>query len=84
VLVVEVESPASRRIDRFSKPALYAEADIESYWRIERTEAGPVAHLYQGASGGHYLHHRAVNPGESVLAELPYQVQVAPATWLTG
>ncbi|MGH3683256.1 MAG: Uma2 family endonuclease [Natronosporangium sp.] len=80
-LVVEVESRGSRRHDRFTKPSLYAEAGIESYWRIERTSAGPVAHLYSRASGGHYQLHRSVNPGDSYLAELPFAVQVAPATW---
>jgi Uma2 family endonuclease len=81
-LVVEVESRGSRKHDRFTKPALYAEAGIGSYWRIERTGAGPVAHVYEAPSGGHYRHHRAVNPGESHLVELPYQVQVAPASWV--
>lgn len=80
-LVVEVESKASRRHDRFTKPSLYAEAGIESYWRIERTSAGPVAHLYSRAAGGHYQLHRSVNPGETHLAELPFAVQVAPASW---
>jgi Uma2 family endonuclease len=80
-LVVEVESKGSRRHDRFTKPSLYAEAGIESYWRIERTSAGPVAHLYSRAAAGHYQLHRSVNPGDSHLAELPYAVQVAPATW---
>ncbi len=81
-LVVEVESKGSRRHDRFTKPVLYAEAGIASYWRIERTEAGPVAHVYEQPSGGHYRQHRAINPGESRLIELPYPVQVAPATWV--
>lgn len=80
-LVVEVESKGSRRHDRFTKPSLYAEAGIESYWRIERTSAGPVAHLYSRAAGGHYQLHQSVNPGDSYLAELPFAVQVAPATW---
>jgi Uma2 family endonuclease len=83
-LVVEVESPHTRRHDRFLKPGLYAEADIESYWRIECTGQGPAAHLYTRASAGHYALHRCVNPGRVVLAELPYAVQVAPATWTTG
>jgi Uma2 family endonuclease len=82
-LVVEVESKGSRKHDRFTKPALYAESGIESYWRIEPTEAGPVAHLYEGPSGGHFRHHRSINPGETHLAELPYPVQVAPATWMS-
>ncbi len=82
-LIVEVESTGSRKHDRFTKPALYAEAGIESYWRIEPTEAGPVAHIYEGPSGGHYRHHRSINPGETHLVELPYPVQVAPATWMS-
>jgi Uma2 family endonuclease len=80
-LVVEVESPSSRRFDRCVKPGLYAEAGVESYWRIERTSNGPVAHLYTRAAAGHYELHRSVNPGQCVTAELPYAVQVAPATW---
>lgn len=80
-LVVEVESPHSRRHDRCVKAGLYAEAGIESYWRVERTSNGPVAHLYTKAESGHYHLHRAVQPGQVVTAELPYAVQVAPATW---
>jgi Uma2 family endonuclease len=80
-LVVEVESAHSRRVDRCLKAALYAEADIEAYWRVERNGNGPVAHLYNVPSGGHYHQHRAVHPGQVVTAELPYAVQVAPATW---
>jgi Uma2 family endonuclease len=80
-LVVEVESPHSRRYDRCLKPAVYADAGVESYWRVERTAHGPVAHLYTRAGAGHYDLHRAVAPGRCVTAELPYAVQVAPATW---
>ncbi|MEJ3744511.1 Uma2 family endonuclease [Actinomycetes bacterium KLBMP 9797] len=80
-LVVEVESPSSRRLDRCLKAGVYAEAGIESYWRIERTSNGPVAHLYTRAAAGHYELHRCVNHGQCVTAELPYAVQVAPATW---
>ncbi|QSB15999.1 Uma2 family endonuclease [Natronosporangium hydrolyticum] len=81
-LVVEVEAAGSRRLDRFTKPALYAEAGIESYWRIEPTQAGPVTHLYTQASGGHYRQHRSINPGETAVVELPFQLQLAPASWL--
>lgn len=80
-LVVEFESPHSRRVARCLKPTLYAEAGIESYWRIECTANGPVAHLYTGAAAGHYQSHRSVHPGQCVTAELPYAVQVAPAAW---
>jgi Uma2 family endonuclease len=82
-LVVEVESPTSRRLDRHIKPALYAEAGIEAYRRIERTSNGPTAHLYTLTKSGKYLQHRSVNTGETVLAEPPYETPVAPATWST-
>jgi hypothetical protein len=80
-LVVEVETPHSRRVDRCLKPGLYADAGVESYWRIERTAHGPVAHLYTRAGAGHYDLHRSVAPGRLVTAELPYAVQLAPAGW---
>jgi Uma2 family endonuclease len=83
-LVVEVESHPSRRWDRCVKPGLYAEAGIESFWRIERTANGPIAHLYTRAAAGHYHLHRSVSTGETHLAELPYAVQLAPASWLHG
>ncbi|MFK8848187.1 Uma2 family endonuclease [Streptomyces sp. Ac-502] len=52
-LVVEVVSEGSRLADRFSKPAMYAEAGIRSYWRIERGDDGlPVVHEF-------WLHHEA-------------------------
>ncbi|MEV4744491.1 Uma2 family endonuclease [Streptomyces sp. NPDC049555] len=38
VLAVEIVSPGSRTDDRFLKPALYAQAGIDYYWRIEQGE----------------------------------------------
>ncbi|MEU7920647.1 Uma2 family endonuclease [Micromonospora zamorensis] len=35
VLAVEIVSPSTRSIDRVLKPALYAQAGIPFYWRIE-------------------------------------------------
>lgn len=47
VLAVEIVSPGSRSEDRFYKPALYAGAKIDHYWRIERGEDDlPVVHEY--------------------------------------
>ena len=40
-LTVEIVSPGSRTLDRFAKPALYAEAGIPFFWRVE-TEDGIV------------------------------------------
>lgn len=81
-LVVEVESPSSRRHDRFTKPALYAEAGIESYWRIERTDLGPVAYVYQRAKAGHYELIESVGPADRARVELPFPVEVVPARWI--
>ncbi|MGB2568446.1 Uma2 family endonuclease [Micromonospora citrea] len=46
LLVVEIVSEGSRSIDRVLKPALYAEADIPYFWRVE-TEAGIVVHAHK-------------------------------------
>jgi Uma2 family endonuclease len=46
VLAVEIVSPGSITMDRFAKPALYAEACIPWYWRIEMTE-GIEVHTYR-------------------------------------
>jgi Uma2 family endonuclease len=35
LLAIEIVSPGSQTLDRFAKPALYAEAGIPFYWRIE-------------------------------------------------
>jgi hypothetical protein len=80
-LVVAVETPAVHRIERLVKPGVYAEAGIESYWRVECTNHGPVAHLYSHPRMDRYAQHRCVHPGENVLAEYPFEVLVAPSTW---
>jgi hypothetical protein len=37
----------SARLDRETKPAEYARAGINHFWRIERHGEGPTAHLYR-------------------------------------
>ncbi|WP_229400463.1 Uma2 family endonuclease [Micromonospora okii] len=44
VLAVEIVSPSTRSIDRVLKPALYAQAGIPFYWRIEVEDGGLVVH----------------------------------------
>ncbi|RKN13241.1 Uma2 family endonuclease [Micromonospora musae] len=41
VLAIEIVSPSTRSIDRVLKPALYAQAGIPFYWRVE-TEDGAL------------------------------------------
>lgn len=38
LLAIEVVSPSSKALDRITKPALYAEAGIPFYWRVETTD----------------------------------------------
>jgi Uma2 family endonuclease len=80
-LVVEVESPASRRYDRLLKPALYADAGIAGYWRVEPGPDGPVLHAYALARDGRYAAQRSVRAGELVAVDAPYPVRLAPAAW---
>jgi len=47
LLVVEIVSKGSERLDRETKPAEYARAGITHFWRIERRGEGPTAHLYR-------------------------------------
>jgi Uma2 family endonuclease len=46
VLVVEIVSQGSQTMDRFAKPALYAEAGIPFYWRVE-THDGLEVYTYR-------------------------------------
>jgi Uma2 family endonuclease len=54
LLVVEVVSPATRRRDRFDKPAGYAAVGISHYWRVEQDPVRIYAYRLgdrPGASG---------------------------------
>ena len=46
-LVVEVVSPESAHRDRTVKLRKYAEAGIPHYWRVEKEDELPVAHVYE-------------------------------------
>jgi Uma2 family endonuclease len=81
-LVVEVETPASRRYDRLLKPTLYADAGIASYWRIETDEAAPSLRLYTRQEAGAYTLERTIEGSELVELEAPFPVRVAPSTWV--
>ncbi|MFD0741217.1 Uma2 family endonuclease [Phytohabitans flavus] len=63
-LVVEVVSPDSRAADRVNKPAVYADAGIPEYWRVEEADDGePVIYqhkLVHVAGGARYAEARVV------------------------
>jgi Uma2 family endonuclease len=46
VLAVEIVSPGSERDDRLFKPALYAEAGVAHFWRVEREGDRPAVFAY--------------------------------------
>lgn len=79
LLVAEVVSPSSRRMDRMVKPSILAEFGIPAYWRVELD--GPstplvVVHVLEGAV---YREVVTVRAGESVLVDTPFPVELRPA-----
>lgn len=81
-LVVEVESPTTSRYDRLLKPALYADAGIPAYWRIEPDPAVPVLRLYTLAADGGYALHRTIQGDQMVALDSPFPVRVVPSSWV--
>jgi Uma2 family endonuclease len=78
-LAVEVVSPSSTTHDRFTKPALYAEARIPNYWRVEIGKNGPTVHLYAlGADDVVYTRTHVVRPGQTVVVDAPWKVLLTP------
>lgn len=51
-LVVEVVSGSTRRTDRLAKPAEYAAAGLERFWRVE-TEPDVALHAYELQAGAY-------------------------------
>ncbi|MGH9064573.1 MAG: Uma2 family endonuclease, partial [Acidimicrobiales bacterium] len=75
-LVVEIVSPGSRTTDRLTKPAIYARAGIEFYWRVELDE-GPtiVAHrLHRGA----YVEQASASAVERLVLDEPFPIALEP------
>jgi Uma2 family endonuclease len=79
-LVVEVEAPATRRYDRLLKPALYADAGIRSYWRVEPGALTPLLRAYELHGAGYHLRH-STEGAEPIKLDAPYPVRIAPAAW---
>ena len=70
-LVVEVESKSTKDVDRVGKAEAYAEAGIESYWRMERDGRLTIGHL----DGDRYKE-TAYAPDEAVTVDHPYPVTI--------
>jgi Uma2 family endonuclease len=78
-LVVEVETPTSSRYDRLLKPALYADAGIAGYWRIEPDPIAPLLHEYHLDAGHGYALTRTLEGTELATLTTPFAVRLAPA-----
>lgn len=46
LLVVEITSPGSERLDREVKPAEYARARVRHFWRVDRDSGAVTVHLF--------------------------------------
>ncbi|HEU5115901.1 MAG TPA: Uma2 family endonuclease [Isosphaeraceae bacterium] len=77
ILVAEIVSPGSKIMDRLTKPALYADAGIPYYWRVE-LENGPAVFAY-GLEGGRYVERGSTRPGERLTLNEPFAVSFDPA-----
>ncbi|MFE2541045.1 Uma2 family endonuclease [Actinacidiphila glaucinigra] len=76
IAVVEIASPSTRVADRKMKPALYAAAGIEHYWRLE-VEPAPrlyLGHLEHGAYAD-----RLVQAGQTTAVTEPFPLDIDPA-----
>ncbi len=71
-LVVEVESPSTRAVDRVDKAEAYAAAGIGTYWRIERTG---IVNIYR-LTDDEYGEPLVLKPGESAELDHPYPMTV--------
>jgi len=79
LLVVEVVSPSSRRMDRLVKPSVLAEGGVPAYWRVEIDGPGtPMVAVY-ALDGDAYREVVMVHAGEIATVEVPYPVEVRPA-----
>jgi Uma2 family endonuclease len=81
-LVAEVETPSSRRYDRLLKPALYADAGIPSYWRIDPDSGTVRLTAHSLSPDGSYHAGQTIEGDELVELDAPYPIRVALSTWV--
>lgn len=74
VLAVEIVSKNSRAMDRITKPALYAQAGIPHFWRIE-TE-GPVLVETFDLDAGHDIYRASGRWTDTISLSRPWRLDV--------
>jgi Uma2 family endonuclease len=77
VLAAEVVSPSTRSDDRFRKPALYAQAGIPCYLRVELDPPHVVA--YRLGPDGVYVEAGRAEPGRTLTLTEPFPTAIDPA-----
>jgi Uma2 family endonuclease len=82
LLVVEVLSPTTRRIDLERKRAVYEAARIPSYWIIDPLEASIV--VLERDQSGSYAEIASALGDEVLSAVEPFAVSVTPSQLLNG
>ena len=75
--VVEVVSPSTLSMDRAIKPAMYAEAAIPVYWRVELQDTPRI--VVSSLSRGRYITRSTVVAGTSGRITRPFTVEIDPA-----
>ncbi|RDI51830.1 putative restriction endonuclease [Nocardia mexicana] len=90
VLAIEIVAPSTELQDRLVKPAVYADAGIPNYWRVETNsfngrlpgESIPVLFAHElGENGEYELTHR-IAAGEPATLRSPFEFTIDPATLL--
>ncbi|HVW34128.1 MAG TPA: Uma2 family endonuclease [Acidimicrobiia bacterium] len=76
-LLAEIVSPGSRTQDRLTKPALYAEAGIPSFWRVELDD-GLAIHAYR-LEGSTCVQVATARAGQRLELEEPFPISLDPA-----
>ena len=79
LLVVEVLSPSTRRLDRTAKRAAYEEAGVPAYWIVD--PEGPAVTVLELVDG-RYEERAAVAGEETLAVSVPFPVQLTPARLL--
>jgi Uma2 family endonuclease len=79
LLAVEIVSPSSVSMDRLLKPARYAEAGIQSYWRVDGVNGDEPSIAVYDLDGIHYRETAVVHASEQVEVDRPFRVTLAPA-----
>jgi Uma2 family endonuclease len=75
-MVVEIESPSSKRMDRTFKPQLYADAGIPVYLLVELKQ--PAVTWYRRSDVGGYTIAGSATGTEPLRLTEPFEVEIVP------